>query len=148
MSGKNKERGRRDFLKSAGAMGLILAASVPVAGAAFAQTAMAAPGDTHAPIQGTQVFHVKVRTDLYSPPLDLDVVPGKLTDPVALKGKGLVRLRITPDKVDPHFGPSYHVVVTDAKGNKLAAMNIGSNTTATFENLGIQIYLLSVQQAT
>lgn len=148
MSGKNKEGGRRDFLKSAGAVGLILAAGIPVAGTAFARAATAVTGDTHTPIQGTQVFHVKVRTDLYSAPLDLDVVPGKLTDPVTLRGKGVVRLRITPDKVNSRFGPSYQVLVTDAKGKKLAVMSVGSNTTATFESLGLQVYLLSVQQAT
>ena len=102
MSGKNNERGRRNFIKATGAVGLALVAGLPLAmPAAAAASGRVAPNQGQVPVPGTQVFQIQVRGDLYSDPVDLDVIPGKLTDPFAVKGKGELRIRITPDKFIP-----------------------------------------------
>lgn len=148
MAIKDRENDRRKFLKNVSALGLVLATVAPLAATGNVYAAVAGAERAHAPIAGTQVFHVKVRGNLFAAPVDVDVYPGKLSAPLHVEGKGTVRLRITPDKIDPHFGPSYLLLVTDAKGKPLDSMKVGSNTTATFQSLGIQVYLLSVQQAT
>lgn len=131
----------RGLAASAVAFGWLLAVGTPAV-AAVAPTAMARPLQSDEPAQGKQVFHVSVRSDLFSPGVDLDVAPGRLSDPFALKGRGVIRVGVTPDRIDAHFGPVYRLVITDGNGKRMASMLVGNNTTATFEHLGIQVYLL------
>lgn len=147
MPNKKADKSRRSFLKGAGSLSLALAAGLPLLGASSVTANAVGAESSHIPIANSQLFHMKVRGSLYDPPADVDVYPGVLSQPLRLQSKGTVRVKIELAGTDPKFGPFYLVTITDYAGKPLGSMKIGSNTTATFQNLGLQVYLLSVQHA-
>ncbi|PPT92226.1 hypothetical protein XthCFBP4691_04960 [Xanthomonas theicola] len=90
---------------------------------------------------------MKLFGDLRALPAELQLIPGQLSDPIALQGNDTYRVRITPTDMVSRFGPIYSLVLSDAKGTALEQMNIGSDTTAVFPRFGVQAYVLSIEQA-
>lgn len=144
---KSDDNARRTFLKGAGSLSLVLAAGIPLLSANATSASADGIKNTHIPVANAQVFHVAVRGNLYDSPTDVDVYPGELSEPLLLHDRGTVRIKIALAGTNPKFGPFYLLTITDKSGKPLSSMNVGSNTTATFPNLGIQVYLLSVQQS-
>lgn len=137
---KSFDSQRRVILKSAGAAAILAIAPA----VSIAATATHSKGDASgSAIQVAQLFHVQIRSNLYDDPVRMDVQPGVLSKVVALPGRGDLRVKVTPAGADKAFGPYYHLELTNAEGKVLDSMNVGSNTTATFSALGIQVYLVS-----
>jgi hypothetical protein len=138
---------RRKFLKSAAAAAAVAAATVatlPSFAHADQQQDGSLPGDgPKLETSSTQVFKITVRADLSGSGVDLELQPGQLSEPVDLGNKGVFRVSCTPLNRATPFGPVYSLALTDVNGNAVAQMNIGSNTTATFTRLGVQVYMLS-----
>lgn len=137
---------RRNFL--IGTAASAVAAIVPMAGNASDLAPAGAPArSAHLALPETQVFAVKLFGDLRELPAELQLIPGQLSDPIALKGNDTYRVRITPTDMASRFGPIYSLVLADANGTPLEQMNIGSDTTAIFTRHGVQVYALSIEQA-
>ncbi|MET0549741.1 MAG: hypothetical protein ABW002_10775 [Xanthomonas sp.] len=138
---------RRNFLF--GTAATAIAAMIPAAASAAA-TGASAP-QTAPPVgralPETQTFAVQVLGDLRQPSTDLQLIPGQLSEPLALKGNGTYRVKISPTDITTRFGPIYRLTLADAQGAPLEEMNIGSDTTATFARYGVQVYALSIEQA-
>lgn len=139
---------RRTFLF--GTAATAIAAIVPAAAASAASAGAGAPQTTHSvgrALPETQTFAVHVLGDLRQPSTDLQLIPGQLSEPLALKGNGTYRVKISPTDITTRFGPIYRLTLADAQGAVLEEMNIGSDTTATFSRYGVQVYALSIEQA-
>lgn len=138
---------RRKFLKSAAAATTAAAMAGMIAPIAYAGNGRSAaqPVDesNDFKVSPTQVLKVTVRGNLTGSEVDLELKPGQLSDPIDLGEKGIFRVSCTPLKKSSPFGPVYSLVLTDINGKLAEQMNIGSNTTATFTDLGVQVYLLS-----
>ncbi|MBB5878222.1 MULTISPECIES: hypothetical protein [Xanthomonas] len=139
---------RRNFLF--GTAATAIAAIIPAAAASAAATGAGAP-QASSPVgralPETQIFAVQVLGDLRQPSTDLQLIPGQLSEPLALKGNGTYRVKISPTEITTRFGPIYRLTLADAQGTPLEEMNIGSDTTATFSRYGVQVYALSIEQA-
>ncbi|EKU23663.1 MULTISPECIES: hypothetical protein [Xanthomonas translucens group] len=139
---------RRHFLL--GTAATAIAAIVPAAAAATAATdarATQAAAPLGRALPETQTFAVQVLGDLRQLSTDLQLIPGQLSEPLALKGNGTYRVKISPTDITTRFGPIYRLTLADAQGMPLEEMNIGSDTTATFTRYGVQVYALSIEQA-
>ncbi|SBV52625.1 hypothetical protein XBLMG947_3422 [Xanthomonas bromi] len=75
-------------------------------------------------------------------------MPGELSPVFKLPDNRTYRVKASMIRTDPRFGPNYALVFADASGDPLNRMNIASNTTATFGEQHVQVYLLSLEQAT
>lgn len=146
MSNINDVIERRRFLKVTSALGAAALIGLPLGFSTAKASDTNAPVLSNAQLVTSQVFHVKIRGNLYDSPVDIDAYPGVLSGPLQIKGRGSVRIRVTPAQaVNPKFGPVYLLTITDLNGKLLDSMKIGSNTTATFQDIGLQVYLISVQ---
>lgn len=98
-------------------------------------------------IDTRMVITASIRASLEHPPLTIELEPGELSGPVDLGEKGVFRVFVTPAGWNDVFDrQTYALVLTDESGNEQARMNIGSSTTATFESLGVQVYMLALEQ--
>lgn len=129
---------------------LVLASSFvqPVLASSFDETRGRLPARFYEGAIGTRlVITASIRASLEHPPLTIELSPGKLSDPVELGEKGVFRVSVTPTEWSDAFDrQTYALVLTDESGNEQARMNIGSSTTATFESLGVQVYMLALEQ--
>jgi|GEM_PF-6355438 hypothetical protein len=123
---------------------IILLALISAVPKAMASDVPESPlSDTNTEISPTQIFKITVRDDLTTPGVNLDLAPGQPSELIYLSKAGAIRVSCTPTGRKSAFGPSYSLVVSSESGETIGQMNIGSNTTATFTNLGVQIYMLS-----
>ncbi|WP_349656900.1 hypothetical protein [Xanthomonas sp. 10-10] len=127
-----------------GAVAIALLAASPIA-AYSAQRA-----NTTALQQATprkQILEVKVRGDLSGREIDLQLSPGEISPVLILPDNRKYRVKASIIRTDHLFGDIYALVLADANGRTLAEMNIAGNTTATFSDHRVQIYLLPIEQA-
>ncbi|MCC5069566.1 hypothetical protein [Xanthomonas campestris] len=134
---------RRRFLKGA-ATTAFLAAS-PITAYSVQQ---ANPNALHRAIPESQTLELKVRGDLSGTEIELQLIPGEISPILSLPNNRKYRVKASIVRTDPRFGHIYALVLADANGKTLAEMNIAGNTTATFSDHRVQIYLLSIEQAT
>ncbi|ATS23711.1 hypothetical protein PK69_19665 [Xanthomonas phaseoli pv. phaseoli] len=106
------------------------------------------PAPQHLVAPDRQLLEIRVRGDLSGRDVELELTPGELSPIVKLPDRRSYRVKASTIRTDPRFGPIYALVLADASGNPLNRMNIASNTTATFGEQRVQVYLLSLEQAT
>ncbi|HEY0232411.1 MAG TPA: hypothetical protein VGC55_14270 [Dokdonella sp.] len=92
-------------------------------------------------------LEVRIRGDLRSPPINFELVPGRMSDPIDLGAHGVFRVSCTPTHWNERYNRQvYSLVLADANGKQLGQMNIGSGATATFMDFGIQVNVLAIEQ--
>ncbi|MEA9557588.1 hypothetical protein VC273_17305 [Xanthomonas nasturtii] len=133
---------RRRYLR--GAVCIALFAASPIAAYSAQQEDTTA---LHRAIPKKQILEVKVRGDLSGRDVDLELSPGEISPVLVLPDNRKYRVKASIIRTDPRFGDIYALVLADAKGKTLAEMNIAGNTTATFGDHSVQIYLLPIEQA-
>ncbi|PPV05506.1 hypothetical protein [Xanthomonas bromi] len=106
------------------------------------------PATQHLVASERQLLDVRVRGDLSGRDVELQLMPGELSPVFKLPDNRTYRVKASMIRTDPRFGPNYALVFADASGDPLNRMNIASNTTATFGEQHVQVYLLSLEQAT
>lgn len=136
---------RRSFLK--GTVLSAAAAFVPLADAWSEEQSARLPA-AHMAMPETQMLEVVVRGDLSGSEVNLELVPGSISQVIQFSGRRAFKISATPVKMDERFGQIYSLVLADKEGKVLEKMNVAGNTTATFSQYGVQIYLVSIAQAT
>ncbi|WP_225042825.1 hypothetical protein [Xanthomonas campestris] len=134
---------RRLFLLSAIATALLAASPIAAYSAQQAETTA-----HHRAVPNKQILEVKVRGDLSGREVELQLSPGEISPVLVLPDNRKYRIRASIIRTDSRFGDIYALVLADAKGKTLAEMNIAGNTTATFGDHRVQIYLLPIEQTT
>ena len=122
-----------------------LTAAFAAAGVAKAVAGVATPpGDTGSITN--QVFAIRATNNLHEPPVQVQIGPEEVSPPLRLSGGFTYRVKVSPLERVTRFGKAYRLQLLDGEGRRIDEMNVGSNTTATFQRFGVQVYVLSLRQ--
>lgn len=93
---------------------------------------------------GKPYFSMTVRADLTHEGKAIELFPGEASPVLDFEEKGAFRVKCSLTGRKSAFGPIYLLVISDEAGREIESMFIGSNTTATFSPISLQVYMMAV----
>lgn len=130
---------RRRFMGRFLVMAALAASSMGWADAQTAKFLASSPSGTHSPDKVAEKFMVTIRGSLFEEGKTLEANLNQLSEAQKIAGKGEYRVKIAPYQHLKNYGYTYRLFLCDDSGKVLSFINLGSHSTGTFTNYGIQV---------